>query len=191
MWPRKEEGTSTVAKPTSGRNGTPATKGTAPVEPKEAVQAAPVHPVADVPPEPAPAPAQAASAFRKACNLGPVRATAEKRSLSDVLKRLDEASLERVGAMEKIPSICAQAERLLATDGRVAPAVFCDDALFYGHENIALAKLAGKAEIIAVYILPEDAAAAQSFLAKQKRPVRQQTEGDDELFWRVIAYYDG
>jgi hypothetical protein len=179
-----------VAKSTAGQGGTPATKGTAPVEPKEATQAAPEHPVADEPPAPAPSPAQATTAARKAFKLGPVDATAERAALAGVLERLDEASLERIAAMEKMASIIAKAERLLATDGRIAPAVYCDDVLFYGHENIALAKLTGQTEIVKVYILPEDVGVAQSFLAKRQRPARPQSEGDEELFWQVIAHYD-
>jgi hypothetical protein len=189
VWPRKEEGTSTVAKSTTSPRATPATKGTEPVEPTEGTQEAPVQPVADEPQAHVATPAPAASAARKPFKLGPVNATAERLGLAGVLERLDEGSLERIAAMEKIASVIAQAERLLATDGRIAPVVFCDDALFYGHENLALAKLAGKAEIIAVYILPEDAGVAQSFLAKQKRPARPQPEGDEELFWQVIAHY--
>lgn len=174
-----------MAKSTTSPRATPATKGTEPVAPKEGTQEAPAQPVADEPQAPAPA----ASAPRKAFKLGPVMATAERLALAEVLGRLDEASLNRIAVMENIAPIIAQAERLLATDGRIAPAVFCGDGLFYGHENIVLAKLTGQKEITAVYILPEDAGAAQSFLAKQKRPSRPQPDGDEELFWQVIAHY--
>jgi hypothetical protein len=160
----------------------------------EASQAERTPEAADGPPaEPAP---QASFGEPEPVMLGAARGVLFRAPLGMVQALLSSEMADRVERLRSDRATLDLLDRMRATDGRCAPAIFtvADDAgedpkLFDGAETIAAAINGSMPHIFMITVANRDAGAAQAYLAERGYRSTPQNPEDEDMLYRAMAHY--